>query len=117
MVSLALLGPLPASPGGVMTLKQFSAPGSLTDFETAAQAAAWSNDLNKLFRNVMKEVAACVPASKLQFVNPLKVDTTGWSPAEISWPGFPNSLLAGDDQNPPLTQEEAYEIADRVGRP
>jgi hypothetical protein len=96
-----------------MAVTQFSAPGRLTDFATPDQAKQWSDDVDRLFEQVIKLVTACVPKTKLQFVNPLKVDTSTFEMAEISWPGFPNSLLAeGGPGGAPLSQTEAYQIAD-----
>ncbi len=96
-----------------MALTQFSAPGRLADFATPAQATAWSHDLDNLFGQVIAAVSPCVPQPQLQFVNPLKVDTSGFELAEISWPGFPNSLVAqGGPGGTPLTLPEAYKIAD-----
>lgn len=99
-----------------MPLAQFSAPGRLTDFNTAEQASRWSDDLQDLFSQVIAQATPCVAAPKLQFASPMDIDTSAFELAEISWPGFPNSLLAeGGPGGSPLTTEEAYQAADQPG--
>lgn len=96
-----------------MPLTRFSAPGNLKDFATDAQAQAWSKNLSDLFESTIAAASPCVPRPKLQFASPMAVDTAAFATAEISWPGFPAGLVAGDDSGgQPISQQQAYQIAD-----
>lgn len=90
-----------------MALTQFSAPGLVNDFATPTQAGKWSSDVQDLFNQVIAAVTPCVGASNLQFASPLDVDTTGFEIVTISWPGFPNSLLAATG-----SKQQAYQVLD-----
>src|SRR5579862_9668612 len=99
-----------------MTLP-FSAPGKLTDFQTDQQRQGWSDSVSQLFDDTVAAVTGCVSAGSIQFVNPAKVDTSAYTRSDISWSGFPNSLLAqGGPGNTPLTPTQAFTAADQPGK-
>jgi hypothetical protein len=90
-----------------MALTRFSPPGHLPDFKTDLQKKEWSRSVENLFSDVIATTTKCIAPVDLQFVDPMKVDTSGFTSTEISWPGFPNALFASG-----LTRKKAFEIAD-----
>lgn len=84
---------------------RLSAPGNVNDFETDSQRQQWSDHLSQEIDDAVADIAPCATAP--QYVNPAKVDVSGYTRSVISWPGFPK-LLFGQYATP----DQAYAAAD-----
>src|SRR5882762_2546386 len=82
-----------------------SAPGNVTDLVTNQQKLSWSQHLSADIDSAIADISTCAATS--QYVNPAKVDVSGFNRASISWAGFPKLLYS---RYP--TRAQAYAAAD-----